>query len=242
MLNVILIEDEVADKTLIEEFLIRFTNEREMTYSLEWFTSPVDFLSKYRKGADLILLDIELPDMDGMRCAKRLRELDSEVPLIFVTNMAQYAIKGYEVSAVDFIVKPVHYYDFAMKLERIIKKQQQSNAPKITLRMDGGLVKYLSLNEIYYVEVSGHNIVYHTCDGDFETYGSLKQEEPLLLQNYFFRPISYCLVNLRYVVAVNNNTITLSLGGGNRTEEVGISRKRKKDFINALNVYLMENL
>ena len=71
------------------------------------YTNPVIFLTQYTNRYDLVLLDIEMPDMNGMVVANKLRAIDDEVPLIFITNMRKYAIKGYEVNASDFILKPI---------------------------------------------------------------------------------------------------------------------------------------
>ena len=68
------------------------------------------------KGFDIVLMDIDMPGMNGMETARALRKVDAAVILIFVTNMAQFAISGYEVDATDFILKPVNKYSFAIKI------------------------------------------------------------------------------------------------------------------------------
>ena len=69
-----------------------------------------------------------MPRLGGMPTAERIRQLDPEVVLIFVTNMAQYAIRGYEVDALDFVLKPVSYYQFSTKLERALQRIQRRRA------------------------------------------------------------------------------------------------------------------
>ncbi len=70
----------------------------------------------YRADYDIVFMDIELPGINGMEAAHRLREIDQQVILIFVTNMAQFAVKGYEVDALDYIIKPAQYGPLSIKL------------------------------------------------------------------------------------------------------------------------------
>ena len=126
-----------------------------------WYNNGLDFLAVYNKNFDVVLLDIMLPDINGMGTARKLRDMDNSVALVFVTNMAQFAIKGYEVDAADFMVKPVSYYDFAMKFEHVLRHIDFDGEVKLCLNNKGEL-KYLSAKDIRYVEVIRHNLIYHT--------------------------------------------------------------------------------
>ena len=75
----------------------------------------------YQKDADLILLDVEMPGMDGISLARRIRQDDKEVLLMFITNMAQYALHGYEVEAIDYVIKPLGYQEFALKMKKAMR-------------------------------------------------------------------------------------------------------------------------
>ena len=118
-------------------------------------------------------MDIEMPHMDGMEAAHRLREIDEEVCLIFVTNLAQYAIEGYEVRAMDFLVKPVEYDNFSLKLQKALAGRSRMQKKEIVLSSGSG-IRRLRLDELYYVEVMDHNLIYHTAGGDFSERGSIK--------------------------------------------------------------------
>ena len=92
----------------------------------------MDFLEAYRPDFDLVFLDIELPLLNGIETARRLRELDSVVALVFITNMEQYAVNGYEVDALDFVVKPINYYRFSSMMRkalRIIARKEEKALP-----------------------------------------------------------------------------------------------------------------
>ena len=83
---------------------------------------------------DIIIFDIDMPGINGIDTARKLRETDSTY-YYFVTNIAQYAINGYEVDAVDYILKPVSYYDFSMKFHRTVAKAAQKKEHTIKIEM-----------------------------------------------------------------------------------------------------------
>ena len=134
----------------------------------------------YRPVYDIIFLDVEMLHLDGMETARRIRELDSDVLLIFITNMAQYAIKGYAVGALDYILKPVP--------------------------VDGGM-RRLDAAAIYYIEGEGHRVHFYTEDGDFSAPGALKALEEKLAGRLLARCNSGYLVNLAQVSGVQQNTV-----------------------------------
>ena len=83
-------------------------------------------------------MDIEMPHLNGMEAAQKIRELDKEVVIVFITNMAQYAIKGYEVDALDFILKPLNYYTFSMRFTRAVGRVKNREGKRICLNLPDG--------------------------------------------------------------------------------------------------------
>lgn len=242
MLNIAIVDDEKSIAEALKLLLAGYAKERGIEISADWFSDPVQFLTQYTNRYDLILLDIDMPGMNGMDAARKLREVDDTVSLIFVTNMRQYAINGYEVNADDFMVKPVSYFDLAIKLDRIRKKDLRQDRDVVSVK-DDGVVKFIAVKTIRYVEVLNHRLIIHTTERDFEVRGTLKKLEPLLIKNHFSKCNNYCLVNLRYVVGINGFSVFVSYGkNSDRTDEVSISHPRKKEFVIELNRYLGLNL
>lgn len=235
MKNIVIVEDEKSAADVLTSYLDRYTKEKGVAFQSVWFENPIAFLTNYKPKYDLVFLDIELPDMNGMDVAHKLRELDDSVALIFVTNMAQFAIKGYEVNAFDFIVKPVSYFDFALKLQRVLERIKSIDGQKISVSVDDA-VKCVYVEDIYYVEVIKHKVIYHTAQGNLESYGALKNIEPMLLDADFVRCNNCYLVNLRYVTAVKGFT-TIVAG-----DLLQVSHPKRKQFVQALNNYLGGNL
>lgn len=113
MTRIAIVEDEAAVREQLAGYVQRYTRQYGTQFEVTMFTDGVEILEDYRPVYDIIFLDVEMQHLDGMETARRIRELDSDVLLIFITNMAQYAIKGYAVGALDYVLKPVPYFAFS---------------------------------------------------------------------------------------------------------------------------------
>ncbi len=230
MINIAIVEDDENDAKLLESCLIRYFEESGGKCSISKFNSAQTFLV-VSKRFSIVFMDIELPDMDGMTAAEKLRQTDENIVLIFVTNMAQFAIRGYMVDALDFIVKPVVYEDFIVKLRKAVARASGFGQHEVTVNLLGEGVKRINISSIRYVEVIGHTLSYHTDGGTYQVYGTLKNCEELLGSG-FVRCNNCYLVNLRYVYSVKGYTVYVD------GEELKISQPRKKAFMKALNNFL----
>lgn len=235
MIRIAIAEDSREERERIVRFLNRYAREKGLEFEIEAYADGADVVSAYRPGIDMLLLDIEMPVLDGMRTARILREKDRNVIIIFVTNLAQYAIQGYEVEAMDFIVKPLEWGVFSFRMDRILsrfRRRKSAAAASVTLRADGGALKRIEIPDLLYVEVSRHQLTYHTTAGEYSTRSTMREAEEELLPHGFCRCNQCYLVNLRYVTAVSDEMV--SVGG----EQLRISRSKKKELIKALSEYV----
>ena len=227
MINIAVVEDNERERKIIAEYLKKFSPR----FSVELFSSAVVFLTDYTPKYDIVFMDIDMPYLDGMSAAARMRKLDERTCLIFVTNLARYAIKGYEVSAFDFIVKPLTYANFTMKITRALNHLKTKSEKEILVKSGGNTVR-IAVADIKWVEIRAHKITYHLVDKDIVSYGTLKDAESLISDKLFVRCNTCFLVNLRFVDAIKDNCAVV---GG---ENLLISYPRRVELKKALTDYL----
>ena len=196
MVNIAIVEDDKSQAEQLESTLSRYSNEFRVPLKTTVFYNAMAFLNKYSGEYDIVFMDILMPMLNGMDASRLLREKDDKVMVIFVTNMQQYAIQGYEVGAFDFILKPVRYPEFKLKFTRAMSKlMPQKKVASILIKSESGIVR-LTPDQILYVEVQQHHCVYHTRQGDFRQYQTMKSVELQLGEYGFARCNNYLLVNL----------------------------------------------
>ena len=226
MLRIAIVEDEIEAVQRLESYLDQYQTTANQQFHITRFSDAASFLDPYL-GFDLVFMDIQMPNMDGLSGALRLRQIDSQVKLIFVTNMAQYAVRGYEVDALDFIIKPVAYSDFSFKMKRAMSAIQISRQRELVIPQPSGMVR-ISSNELMYVEVRGHTLTYHTVGQEIRARGTMGDTEENLAAWNFLRCNNCYLVNPRYIEWVQG--VVVKVG----TEELQISHPRKKQFLQQL--------
>ena len=201
----------------------------------ECFGDAILFLTNYRPVYDCVFMDIRMPQYNGMEAAEKLRETDPDVPLVFVTSLTNYAVRGYSVGAVDFIMKPINYGYFSSAMDRVVKLVR-GRSEKIFLKTPTD-VRNVALSSILYVEVRDHQTTYHTLSGDIPVWGTLAEQEAKLPAESFARCNSCYIVNLRHVDAVKDSMVEMAWGG----VRLPVSRSRKKQFTERLLRYCGEN-
>ena len=144
--------------------------------------------------------------------------------------MAQYAIRGYAVDALDYVLKPVSYFAFSQRLNRAISRMKKREQKVITVNIKGGTVR-INIANIYYIESQGHNLILHTILGNYESPGTMKDIEEKLSEMDFCRGNKGYLINLQHVDGIQDGCALV------KGEQLLLSRSRKKEFMEALTKY-----
>lgn len=175
MVNIAIVEDEAMYAKQLQEFLLQYQKENGEVFNITVYSDGDQIVHKYKSQFDIILMDVEMKFMDGMSAAEEIRKVDTEVVIIFITNMAQYAIS------------------------RMKKREQKV----ITVNIKGGAVR-INIANIYYIESQGHNLVLHTILGDYESAGTMKEVEEKLQGLNFCRGNKGYLINLQHVDGIQD--------------------------------------
>ena len=235
-MKIAIIEDEKQFSTLLTNHIDRYVEEEGCNVETTIFDNPIVFLDKCNANDfyEVIFLDINMPQMNGMEVAKKIRKLHIHTIIVFVTNMPQYAIHGYSVNAFDFIVKPIMYGNFSIKLSSALHCLKQKKDVSLCVSNKDGKV-YINSSNIKYIEVVQHMLIYHLADGrKVAASGSLSMVEKELSGTSFALCNRCYLVNLKYVTSIKGFDLYL----GN--EKIFISRSKKTSFIKEVNDFLAE--
>lgn len=231
MLHIAVVEDDADALEQTRGFLERYARENGLELRISLFRDGSGILADYRPVYDVIFLDIEMPEVSGMEAARRIRAQDGDVVLVFVTNMARYAIQGYSVGALDYVLKPINYYTFSTKLERAVSMARRRSSGQVILNRPDGAVR-LETRQIYYVEIQSRVLYYHTELGVFSVRGTLQSAEEKLAKYHFVRCNYWYLVNLMHVSEIHRDTVVVA------GHELEISRRNRTAFMTALTDYV----
>lgn len=222
MIRIAVVEDEPVFARQMQEHLERYQKERGENLRITLFSDGDEIVEKYSGEYDIIFMDVQMQFLDGMKTAEIIRQLDSEVIIIFITNMPQYAIKGYAVGAMDYVLKPLSYFALSQRLDKAISRMRKREKRYLMIST-AGEVRKVDVSQLYYVESQNHSLVFHTREGDFIASGTMRQMENTLAEGgSFFRCNKGCLVNLEYVEAIRDhcaivNGVTLPISRGKKS-------------------------
>lgn len=226
MLRIGIVDDEPAVRDQLEGFIDRFCKENGVSIHCRNYENGEQLLKETDRD-EILLLDIDLPGTDGMETARKLREEGCSSVILFVTNMAQYAIHGYEVNALDFMVKPIGYEVFRLKLQKALDAVKARQDVKLKLKTRDGF-RQVYVSQILYVEVQRHKLFYHLEDEVLEAWDTIGHAREMLEpQGFALCNVCY-LVNLEHVVSMKEGMVQVG------KDLLKISRGKKKKFEDAL--------
>lgn len=235
--RIAIVENEKADSAKLFDLLERYFAQQTttLTHDVKVYQNAFDFIDEANQY-NLVFMDIEMPGITGLEASFKVREKSKDLPLIiFVTNMAQFAIDGYKVNALDFCLKPITYEDLFIPMEKARAVLMNMQERVLTIKTRSEILR-LRVSLIQYIEMIAHDIhiVYQTDEGeekDVRYRGSLKAFEENLEGTTLVRINSGCFINVNYFASFNASQSSVELKNG---AVLALSRSNKRSFLNAI--------
>lgn len=204
-------DDSRTDAGYVTELLAQWAKERGFVVPVKCFPSAESFLFHYaeNKAWDILLLDIEMDGTDGVTLAKKVRQEDENLQIVFITGYPDYIGEGYEVAALHYLMKPVDRKKLFPVLDRAVANLQKHNRA-VVLPVDGEEIK-VPVEAVQYVEAFSHKVSVVTTKGIYEIRKPLSEMETLLGKGFVRCHRSY-LVGLHFIAGLSKNKVTLDNG------------------------------
>lgn len=231
MLHIAICDDEQSFVNNLIDLLKQYAAETSVEMKVTAYYDGLELIEKYDPTIDLIFLDIRMRMLNGLDAAKRIRQMDEKVGIIFLTTLTQYGLEGYKYQATNYIIKPMRYVRLKDEMNKFLARSRRNESPFVVVINDTGKYKIL-LKNLRYIETFNRNLLFHTEQEKIICYKSMKEVEQELKEQGFVRSHSSYLVNLFYVKGVRKLEITLITG-----EVLPISQPRRKRFMEQLTEY-----
>lgn len=223
MINIGICDDELHYRAEIKDILKDILSPYPINYDIYEFSSGEELLNNYPKDLDILIMDIQMKTINGMDTAKKIREFDCNLEIIFMTSFAEFMQEGYEVKAYRYILKPISERKISKNvipcISEIIKKRNNY----ITINVKN-YIDRIKIDSIIYIETDRPNILIYTRDNMYTTKMSISKIEKILSEYGFFRSHNSYIINLKLVESMNGNTVIVN---GNK---IPISKYRVRDL------------
>lgn len=231
MLHIAICDDEKEFVTHLTRLLEQYSAESGEEIKVTAYYDGLDLIEKYDATIDLIFLDIQMRLVNGLEAAKRIRQMDENVGLIFLTTLTQYGLEGYKYQATNYIIKPIKYIRLKAEMNQWLKRYKKNDSPSLVISNSSGKYKVF-LKSLRYVETFDRNLLLHTEQENIVCYKNMKEMERELNDKGFARCHTSYIVNLSYVKGIHKLELELISG-----EKLPISQPRRKEFTERLTEY-----
>jgi DNA-binding LytR/AlgR family response regulator len=210
-LNIAICDDEKSQRDYLTVLVSKWAASEGLTCAASTYDSAEAYLFSREDAnpADILLLDVQMKALDGVALAKKLRQADERVQIIFITGYPDYMAEGYEVSALHYLLKPVDEQKLRETLDRAVRLL--SEKPRVITIQTGGGVVSVRADGIYYAEVFSHHVELHTEAETYRLSMSMKELEKLLGEGFFRCHRSY-IAGLAHVRRVTRTAMLLDSG------------------------------
>lgn len=235
-INVAIVDDNLEDQKATKEALIKYqVDVPNVKFNISVFDDGNKFLNSNIHSYDIVFMDMIMPSFDGIQTSLSLRKVSMHTNIIIVSSSPDYAIKGYSVNALGYVLKPINYKFMKGIVDKAIVNIKNNEEAYTILNVQGDKKK-VYMRDIFYVEAINHNLIIVTQEGEIKTRLTL-DEFSNKYSRYGFSKCHRCyLVNLKHVSSINNNEIAVG------KYLIPLSRLRKKQFEEDFYEYLGESI
>lgn len=223
MVSVAVVEDDEVQRATLAGYVEEAGRRLGASLDCACFASGEEFLAAFHGDFDVLFLDIRLVGIDGMAVAEEVRARGSDAVIVFITHLASYAIRGYSVGALDYILKPVPFDAFLPKMRSALTKVTAKRSRSGYVRLNGATA--VAVDEIAYIDIAGRKANIHMISGEvFKCRTPISELERKLPADAFFRCHVSIIVNARYVRKFHGSSVLL------RDVELPVARSKKAEF------------
>lgn len=223
MLVIGICDGDTAVRIMIGNFIKRYREETGLNVQVLSYDNGEKLLRHYPFEMDLIFLEIPFTKMNGIEIARRIREVDSKVGIVFLTTILNHVLEAYEVKADNYLIKPLRYSRFLKEAEQARTRSGQN---RFFIETNANGVYKIYTKSIRYVETEGHNTRIHTETDSILSYKRMKDHEKILFEPYFIRCHTGYIANLLFFEKLEQNDLLLS-----PDSRIPVSRGRRPDVL-----------
>lgn len=232
-LTIAICDDDKTHVDIIREYISRIDIDCDFKVIEAYSGEEVLELTK-GNYLDIIFLDIEMKDLNGIETGKKIREQCEDTIIVYLTGFKDYALEAFQIESFQYIIKPITFDKFDTLMQKILVRLKEMKTytdinKNLSIRTKQGIV-YLKYQDIYYFERQGRKIYALARTGNYEFIDTLKSIMEHLDENIFLRCHQGFIVNIDKVLSISNNEIMLC----NIGRTIPVSRKYRKDVLNAL--------
>ncbi len=233
MISVAICDDEKYMSDQIEKSVSDFFHGKNMEVVVSQFPCGEELL-RYDKPIDLMFLDVQMKETDGMTVARKLRKRGFRGFLIFVTVLKEMVFQSFEVQAFDYLVKPIEQRQFDKTMERLLESMQNAGEANLLVRR-GYESHIIALDDIVYCEIIDRKVYLHLISSKIIDYYERIENLESRLDDRFFRCHRSFLINLQYLKSYQDQTAYMEDG-----TRIPVSRLRSKEFSGVILRYMQE--
>ena len=226
MLLIGICDGDTAVRVMLSDYIKRYKSETGLSVQVLSYDSGEKLLRRYPFEMDLIFLEIPFAKINGIEIARRIREADNHVSIVFLTTVLNHVLEAYEVRADNYLIKPLRYSRFLKEVEQARARHGQN---RFFIEDNSSGIYKIYTKSICYIETQEHNTRIHTETDSILSHKRMKEHEQALFEPYFIRTHTGFIVNLLFFEKLAQNEIILLSG-----QRIPVSRHRRAEVLSRI--------